>query len=423
MLHTQKKKGTFLLLSFLLSLLILNSCGQTASDKTTAWQSETANEIMAQSDTGGNSSADFAENENTIQTSEETSAPDTKVHFIDVGQGLSVLVQDNGKNLIYDGGGRNTSSYLVSYLKEQNVDTIDYLISSHYDEDHLSGLIGCLNTFPVENVIGPDYSHDSNLYQSFIGTINEKGLDIQHPDIGDTYTLGAAAFTILAPTEIISNESNDNSIVIKINSGNISFILTGDAEHGSEAAMIDSGMDLSCDVLCVGHHGSASSTSWSFLQETVPEYAIISCGSGNSYGHPDTDTLDKLSSMEISLFRTDTQGTIVAASDGKSLTWNAEPCNDYTPGNPEDNGTQTQTVNTGSSNDKLLTSTSNNTEAEQQTVTEADDISDTQETMVWIPKTGSKYHSKSTCSNMKDSTQVTQSEAEALGYEPCKKCY
>ena len=111
-----------------------------------------------------------------------------KVHFLDVGQGLSILVQSDGQTMIYDGGDKSTSSFVVSYLQKQNVTTIDYLISSHYDSDHMAGLIGCLNAFDVKNVISSDYEHDSKLYQSFIQTVADKGLTMQHPAVGTEFS-------------------------------------------------------------------------------------------------------------------------------------------------------------------------------------------------------------------------------------------
>ena len=111
------------------------------------------------------------------------------VHFLDVGQGLSILVQSEGQTMIYDGGDRSTSSFVVSYLKEQNVSKIDYLISSHYDSDHMAGLIGCLNAFEVDHVISSDYVHDSKLYTSFVNTVDEKGLEMEHPEVGTTIFL------------------------------------------------------------------------------------------------------------------------------------------------------------------------------------------------------------------------------------------
>ena len=259
------------------------------------------------------------------------------VHFLDVGQGLSILVQSEGQNLLYDGGPRSASSYVVSYLQEQNVSEIDYLISSHYDEDHVSGLIGCLNAFQVDNVIGADYIHDSSLYGSFMDAVSAHGLEVQHPAVGAEYTFGSGEFTILSPKEI-SKESNANSVAIKLTNGENSFVFTGDADFNCEADMVNSGLDLSCDVLSVGHHGSATSTSWDFLQAAVPEFAVISCGAGNMYGHPHADTMEKLSDMGIQVYRSDEQGTIVASSDGSAITWSADPCNDYTSGDGETAG-------------------------------------------------------------------------------------
>ena len=266
-----------------------------------------------------------------------------KVHFLDVGQGLSILVQSDGQTMIYDGGDKSTSSFVVSYLQKQNITTIDYLISSHYDSDHMAGLIGCLNAFDVKNVISSDYEHDSKLYQSFIQTVADKGLPMQHPAVGTEFSFGSGSFQILAPATIDPNDSNKNSVAIKLTNGDNSFIFTGDAENTSEKAMCESGIDLSCDVLVPGHHGSATATSWDFLQATVPEYAVISCGKDNQYGHPDKDVMDKLESMDIQVYRTDKQGTIIAVSDGTTITWDQEPCNDYSPGDKEDKGTQAQT--------------------------------------------------------------------------------
>ena len=275
-----------------------------------------------------------AESSTGIQTGE------VKVHFLDVGQGLSILVQSEGKNLIYDGGDRKTSRFVVSYLKEQGVTKIDYLISSHYDADHMEGLIGCLKAFDVKNVISSNYVHTSKLYKSFVKAVKDDGLKMKHPAVGKTYRFGSGSFEILAPEVIEPKGSNNNSVAIKLINGENSFIFTGDAEHESEAMMCDSGIDLNCDVLVPGHHGSATATSWEFLQKTVPEYAVISCGKENKYGHPDKDTMDKLKSMEIQVYRTDKQGTVVVTSDGKKLSWSASPCNDYTPGDEEDQGTQ-----------------------------------------------------------------------------------
>ena len=268
-----------------------------------------------------------------------------KIHFLDVGQGLSILVQSEGKNLIYDGGDKKTSSFVVSYLKRQKVETIDYVISSHYDADHMAGLIGCLNAFDVKHVISSDYKHTSKLYKSFVKAIKADGLKMEHPPVGKTFAFGSGSFTILAPSVINKRDSNNNSVAIKLINGDNSLVFTGDAEHSSESAMCNTGINLECDVLVPGHHGSATATSWEFLQKTIPEYAVISCGADNQYGHPDKDTMDKLESMGIQVYRTDKQGTITVISDGETLKWSVDPCNDYTPGDEKDRGTEVK--NTG----------------------------------------------------------------------------
>lgn len=150
---------------------------------------------------------------------------DMEIHFLDVGQGLSIFVQSGDQTLIYDGGDKDCSSFVVAYLKEQGVTAIDYLISSHYDADHVSGLIGCLNAFEVKNVISSDYVHDSETYKSFLKAVDTEGLTMQHPEVGTEFTFGTGKFIILAPESVDADESNDNSVVIKLINGENSFIL------------------------------------------------------------------------------------------------------------------------------------------------------------------------------------------------------
>ena len=215
-------------------------------------------------------------------------------------------------------------------------------------------------------------------------------------------SFGTGSFTILSPNGI-SQDSNDNSVVIKLENGSNSFIFTGDAEETSEQDMISTGMNLDCDVLSVGHHGSASSTTWDFLEATSPSYAVISCGAGNQYNHPSSETMGRLSDMGIPVFRTDKQGSVAAVSDGTTITWTQNPCNDYTSGEPE----QEETIAS---------------EPDPEPVQEQQQVSDT---YVWLPATGEKYHSIPNCGRMNPdkARQVTKSQAEASGYNPCSKCW
>lgn len=264
-------------------------------------------------------------------TTEYVKEAEMQVHFLDVDQGLSILVQLGDEVLLYDGGERDTSSYVVAYLKNLGITEIDYMISSHYDSDHLSGLIGCLNAFEVKQVIGSDYVHDSTIYESFMAAVEEKGLVVEYPKVGTQYAFSDAVITILAPEEI-KKDSNANSVAIKVSYGESDFIFTGDADYKSEKKMIASGILLDCEVLSLSHHGSSSGNSSDFLIATTPEYAVISCGKGNSYGHPHVEVVEMLEAMEVDLFRSDVQNTVVAFTDGNTITWSEEPCNDYRDG-------------------------------------------------------------------------------------------
>ena len=333
---------------------------------------------------------------------------DMAVHFIDIGQGNAILVQSGGQNLLYDGGDQSHADLLISYLQQQNVENIDYMIASHYDEDHIGGLVPCFDNFSISNVFGPDYVHTSNLFNNFMNTATANAIIVQYPSVGETFEFGTGSFTVLAPSGISQN-SNDNSLVIKLENGSNSFIFTGDAEETSEQDMISTGMNLDCDVLSVGHHGSASSTTWDFLEATSPSYAVISCGINNQYNHPSADTMGRLSDMGIPVFRTDKQGTIIAVSDGTNITWSQDPCNDYSSGDASSQVVSQEQETTVSESESI------------QQETAGADVG----TTVWIPATGEKYHRIPNCGRMNPDTarQVSKSEAEAMGYTPCKKCY
>lgn len=336
-----------------------------------------------------------------------SSEPLMSVHFIDVGEGLSILVQSDGENLLYDGGDQSHSDLVVSYLQENDVQNIDYMVLSHYDEDHIAGLLDCLEVFQVDQIMAPDYVHDTDLYMSFVDTAAEKGLSIQHPSVGESFDFGTGNFTVLAPDGLQSNNSNENSLVIKLENQENSFLLTGDAEEASEQSIISTGMNLDCDVLSVGHHGSASSTGWDLLEATTPDYAVISCGAENQYGHPSEEMMSRLSDMSIPVFRTDKQGTIIATSDGAMITWNTQPCNDYSSGISQED---TDSI------DAPAPASEETSDADQE---------ESVENTVWLSATGSKYHRVPDCGRMNPDTarQISESDAIAQGYEACSKCY
>lgn len=243
-----------------------------------------------------------------------------EVHFIDVGQADAILVICDGQTMLIDGGNRADSNLMYSYLQKHNITHLNYVIGTHAHEDHIGGIAGALQYATVDTVYCPTRSYSTQAFKNFVNSVNNRGASIQIPTIGLTFKVGSAVCTILAVNT--SNEDlNNTSIVMRMVYGENSFLFTGDAEDVVEKKLLDSGVTLKSDVLKVGHHGSNSSTTYSFLREVMPEYAVICVGSDNTYGHPTSNTLSRLRDADVTTFRTDKQGDIICRSDGKTLTF------------------------------------------------------------------------------------------------------
>jgi len=238
------------------------------------------------------------------------------VHYIDVGQADSALVLCDNKTMLIDGGNTDDSSLLVSYLKKMGINYLDYVICTHAHEDHVGGLSGALSYANAGRVFAPESESDSKAYRNFKKKVLAQGLKIEHPIDGDEFTLGSSNVQILGPIYEDEDDLNNTSIVLKITYGKTSFLFTGDAERDEEYDIIDEGYDLSATVLKVGHHGSETSSSYRFLREVMPEYAIISVEKNNSYGHPHKEPLSRLKDVGAEIYRTDECGDIIAESDG-----------------------------------------------------------------------------------------------------------
>lgn len=254
-----------------------------------------------------------------IGCASKENASDLTIQVLDVGQGLSILITCDGHSMLYDGGGRSFSSYVVSTLKQQEIDHLDYLVASHYDEDHIHGLVGVLKTTDVDTVLDGDYSSDTKIYQSYRSMLASNGAKEIHPHTGDQYSMGDVRLKVLSPEDYNAKKENNNSIVLRLDYHKFSCIITGDAEFQSEYDMLMSDQKLNADILIVGHHGSAYSTSPDFVEAISPSYSIISVGKDNRYGHPADDTLSVLETFHSKILRTDQEGTIVITSDGKNF--------------------------------------------------------------------------------------------------------
>jgi beta-lactamase superfamily II metal-dependent hydrolase len=255
------------------------------------------------------------------------SAPDEtalSVTFLDVGQGNCVLAESDGHYMLIDGGDNKHSSFVVSYLKEHGIDKLDYVIVSHYDSDHLSGVIGAMYNTAVGTLLAPGYEGDTKTYQSYINCLEAQNITATTPDTGDTFTLGKASFTVVCPQNYDYTEENNLSLGIRLTDSYHSFLIVGDAQSKSENDMIKSGINIESDVYLVSHHGSRSSSSAKFLDAVNPSYAVISVGADNDYGHPADEVLSRLDERHIQILRTDENGTITAYSTPSELQWQLE---------------------------------------------------------------------------------------------------
>ena len=256
---------------------------------------------------------------NTKEDKGHKNLQELEINYIDVGQGNAVLIKSNDKTLLIDGGNRSNSSYYDNFIKNKNVKKIDYMIASHYDEDHIAGLISILENYEVSNVLCPNYKKDTKIYKSFKKSLKKSNANIVYPKKGDEFNISDANIQILWPNEYKKGVDNDNSIVVKLRYGNMSFLFPADASTNVEDQLIYSGFNLKSDVLMLGHHGSKYSTSKQFLKEVDPKLAVISVGKNNRYGHPSSRVLKILNDKNIKILRTDKDGDISIKCDGKKI--------------------------------------------------------------------------------------------------------
>ncbi len=308
-----------------------------------------------------------------------------EVHFIDVGQADSILIKNSSSAMLIDAGNNDDGDLVVSYLKEQGVKKLDYVVGTHPHEDHIGGMDDVINSFEVETVILPSKTHTSRTFLDVLTAIKKSKRKITPARARDEYALGKDEFTILSPKKNgdYEEEMNNWSVCLRLVHGSTSFVFTGDAEAPVEEEMLKSGQELGGTVFKAAHHGSETSNTEAFLDAVDPEYVVISCGVDNQYGHPDLSVLEELEERDIEVFRTDEQGTVVAVSDGKKIQWSTKPSTSMQEGE--------------------------NKEAVEVTV--------------YITDSGEKYHSKGCRYLKKSSIPISLEEAQVGEYTPCGVCH
>lgn len=343
----------------------------------------------------------------TVTESPVTPVPETDksgnpltVSFIDVGQGDSTFIAlPNGQTMLIDAGNPQDSGTILSVIKKYGFSRLDYVVATHPHSDHIGGMAEVISAVDVGKLYMPKKSHTTKTFENLVNTIANKGLSINTAKAGvNILDEGSLRIDILSPISDSYSDLNDYSAVVKIVYGNTSFLFMGDAENSVEYELLNDNADISADIIKIGHHGSSYSSAESFISAVHPNYAVISCGTGNSYGHPHQETLALLQQKNVNVYRTDETGTITAVSDGETITLD-------------------KNASTIQANAPPVVQ---HEEVVQKS--EQDQSSAGGNEVVYITKTGKRYH-RSGCSSLsKSKIESTIEQARAKGLTPCQKC-
>lgn len=411
-----RMKKSRLLAPVLALLLLLTACGQQQTGTNMAENQSTAEAVMqaetqtSQEDAANEPAGQIAGDAVTLPARGIEEAQETEpleVHYIDVGQGSATLLKSGSHAMLIDAGDSDQGTRIQLYLTKQGVENLDYLVLTHPDADHIGGAPVIITKFDIGQLFLSNYEKDNKTTQKVKDAMQYKGLTASDYQVGDTFALGNASFTILGPQKEYT-DSNNASVALMVQNGNNRFLFTGDCEAEAEADMAASQADLHADVYLAGHHGSDTASSQVFMDAVSPAYAVISCGEGNSYGHPHAEVLNRFRSMGIQVFRTDEQGSVIAESDGSVVTWNCAPSETWQTGERTQNA-QSDAVTLPAQEQKPVV------------VEEASQAGN------YIGNRNNGKLHKASCSYLPDPQNrvpfATKEEAVAAGYDdPCKRC-
>ena len=248
-------------------------------------------------------------------------ASDFAIYFLDVGQSDCAIVICNNEVLMIDTGTANQLNVIRQSLKSLDISTIDYLIITHPHDDHMGSAYKLINEYNIENILMTDFSDNSDLsymHSQLLKCINRNNVNKIEAKPGLTFKIGDAFVCIYSPINI-DKDLNNNSIIVKIVYGETSYLFQGDAEASVEKELIKSQFNLDSDILKLGHHGSNTSSTTDFLNKVTPFAGIISCGSDNTYCHPDGSIIDRLDNMGIDAYATSLSGDITITSNGQNI--------------------------------------------------------------------------------------------------------
>ena len=249
----------------------------------------------------------------------QTVEGELEVHFVDVGQGAAqVIIAPNKKVMVIDGGNNDDEDDMVAYLKQLGISKVDILIGTHPDADHIGGMDAVIDSFDIGKIYMPNVQRDTQTFQSVLQSIQNKGLKVTTAKAGIELDLDPAVQIKMISPVGTDSDANEMSAVVRLQLGEQSFLLTGDAGVSTEAKWIQAGENLQSTVLLTGHHGSDHSTSEAFVKAVQPKYAVIQVGK-NNYGHPTSEVLDRLDNHKVNIYRNDTDGTIVFKTDGTKM--------------------------------------------------------------------------------------------------------